>query len=353
MSLLDKFRKKATPSPAKEPEGTELDGAIIEPTFGESELGAAPENEPATKGKRSKQVETAFEDTFVLGTQEFSKGGAKEILTFIRGKCADSVGSDFYYLYTFKNGVLKYMATKSKKHITGATTVFVRAFYEDGTFLYKYGRRYFMVKSSEDTLEWHMHMDLPTEPYIEVTDERVALPPKAPATIQFQWSLYKQHIVTEFVLCGVLLASLAFYGTTLTAFNAVQKKADDIKRQQTAATNAPKPITSTVDLAEILTSARSKIAPYDGRIYQIKIGKDGIVTALTFPNENVSRMFLERNGGSKYEDGKVLLGFNMSGGSSSVPASNGGEKQAGSGGAGKPANPQTGQPGAGQAGTGH
>lgn len=349
--LLARRKKPGVVDPAHqgeygEPEVSEevfrdvpLSHESMEPILGESVV---------TVGKKGKEVDTAFDDSFVIGTQTVAK---KDILNFIRGKCAPVVGTDYYYAYTYEKGQLNFIATKSSKHITGGTTVFAPAFFEEGNYIYKYGARYFMVTNTDGVLEWHLCPEPPTEAYTEVNDDRISLPASAPKTMLFQWSLHKQHVVTELALSAVFMLAVVYYGFTLSAYNVVQKKADDIKRQQTAISNAPKPLTATIDLAEMITELRNKIAQYDGTIRQIKIGKEGIVSAVVFPTENYTRMFLNRHGG-KYEDAKVLLGFNLPGGSNANAVGQGGEKQKGSDDAGKPANAQAGQPGPVQTGPG-
>lgn len=320
-----KYFKKASPS-------SESDSVL--------EAEALPEESKPGKSK-IRQVDVAFNDAFVLGRQEVEK---KLIMNVIRGKISEVAGQDFYYAYTYENGVLKYIATKSDKHLTGAASVFVRAWFEEGNFVYKAGRRYFMVTSENGKFEWSVNPELPIVPFVEVTDDRTILPAKAPASLLFQWSLTKRHIMTELVLAGALVLALVFNGISMASYNAIQKKADDIKRQQAAMTSAPKPLTATLDLAEIITELSNKLTKYDGKIYQIKVGKEGIVSAVTFPNENYTRMFLEHNGGGKYEDGKVLLGFNMPGAGNGNAGAQSGEKQKGSGDPVKPADPQAGGP---------
>lgn len=299
---------------------------------------------------KTKDVNCAFDDTFVMGSQIIDK---KSIMSFIRGKTIPVTGTEFYFAYTYENGRLNYIATRCGTHVTGQVTVFAPVFFSEGKFVYKSGPRYFIATNTAGALDWSLDMAPPPRgEYTELNDEGTVIPSSAQKTIYFQWSLHTQHFWTDMVLAVGLLISLIYYGQSLNTYNSVQKRADDIKHSMAAMALAPKPVTKTMDLSELINETSHKISVYDGTIAQIKIDSKAIVSYIKFPSENFSRMFLDHNPGGKYEDGKVLLGFSLTPDGDPNAGGKGGEKQKGGGDSGKPADPKAGEPGEAKAGPG-
>lgn len=270
--------------------------------------------------KKTKKVSIAgFSDLFFVETARLDD--KKDVLPYIQSEASrllkDENGEEngnYYYAYTFKDQILNFLVARSVEHIDGKLPVVLLAFFAPGKYVYRSGRRYFVIEHNEDGTMATDILYERQEDCIDLTDfdpedpdNEFALPPDIPSTLYMKWSLAGKNYNVNIILAAMMFVAMCNLFYQSSSYEKVSQKARILKNTpQTTESNKPSGSNISI-LPDLIKEIAGKLNQ-KGSVSSIKGDGGKLVITLRFDNELDAREFIKKNGGV-YEDGKVVLGY--------------------------------------------
>ncbi len=231
----------------------------------------------------------------------------REIENYIKGRCIPILGDNFYYTYTYKNGVLLFIAGKSKNFVKGKFPVLSVVFMGEGDYYLKDKNKefyhYFISKGNEIQ---HVITYKKPESGVEINEDLLLSVGKIPKQLRLRWSLdNKSYLSIGLVVFFVGL--LTYFFVLNEAYN---KKDLILKNRQNQLMSQVNVSTSAkISLADLLNKVEKSIE--DGKILKIYQSDKKFVVEVYFDKEMSAQKFLEMHGGT-YENNKVVFSLDFS-----------------------------------------
>jgi len=293
-------------------EGDSNDNSLVQPLASTDAIavptktGLAKGKNPQAKKKQvkhQKNLKFIHMEPFVLHSIKLNK---KDILKFIKNKSMSSLGDDYYYSYSYANGVLNFISVKSTEHATGCLPAFTYAFLNPGHYYYnqeKSKKFYFLVnKNGFVKLEVGTAEDLkPEHKNLQQLNNADFL--KLPKTIFFEWSLQKSASIA-------LGSSIVVFACSLIIALGISLQQNNYKDTISRSMRAVSEIKSTyekispVDVVSVIKSISEKTQG-SGYVRYVKFDKANTVSnqksdklsyELVFNQLSLAEAFAKENG---------------------------------------------------------
>lgn len=256
----------------------------------------------------------ALDDVFYVETAKIEDN--RDVVTYIRNEALDLLkdengeeSGDFYFAYVYRDQTVNYLVARSSSYIAGKIPAIAPAFMAPGRYLYRFGRRQFVIEHAEDGkmttysgIERH-------EGCIDLTDfSGEGTPPEVPDTLRLQWSLARRDMNTNLILTIVLILTACNCLYQGMRYEKITTRAKELAQKNIEAQSAvhKMPESNLGALPALIGDIAGRMEG-KGSISAIKIDGDRLAVSLVFVNEDEARNYIGKNGGV-YVEGKVLLG---------------------------------------------
>ena len=277
------------------------------------------------KVKRGKEQEVVHLSDFFLESKQLES--KRSCVPFIKSYVKDHLKSDnkdakdFYFAYTFKDGVLNFLAVRSHAHIVGKLPALAKALMAPGVYCYRAGEGFHTVLHSEDgTIEHRVHSPLSTD--AEDLSEIETIEGDIPKTLYLQWSMADTSRNLYPYVAMAFISALGYWAYQANSYASMSEKTRNLTAKAHSGTTKQGAKGFFPDYAQVLDDVGSKLKRADGtsvgKLFLLKDDGQNMVLELTIPNENDGRDFIKRIGGGFYSEGKVVwaVGSRKTGGAS-------------------------------------
>lgn len=235
-----------------------------------------------------------FSDEFVMDSVGIEQ---KEISAYINGKAAPLLGDDFYYGYQYQNGILSFIALKSKQYVAGRLPLFYPALLLQGNFVYKKpDADYFYYITNKDGF-CSAEVAYEERPnHLMIQQVPVNNPP---ATLKLTWSLARKNLLLNAALLAVFCLSCLFLALSAQGYDTARKEQQRMAAQVSPVVprGLPPFINSVADLGKKIEGK--------GFIEKVALAKDQLTCTIKFKQDADAQVFLRTTGGN-YEGDKVV-----------------------------------------------
>ncbi|ACD94693.1 hypothetical protein [Trichlorobacter lovleyi] len=271
----------------------------------DSQPDLAPDERPVIRKVKTKPVSDpppvlvdtsrlVFSDEFVMDSVGIEQ---KEILSYINGKAIPLLGDDFYYSYQYLNGILSFIALKSKQHVAGRLPLFYPALILQGNFVYKKtDADYFYYLTNKDGF-CSAEVAYEERPnHLMIQQVPVNSPP---ATLKLTWSLARKNLFLNAALLAFLGLSTLFLALSAKGYDTARKEQQRLVAQVAPVIprGLPSFINSVADLGKKIEGK--------GFIVKVALAKDQLTCTIKFNQDADAQVFLRTTGGN-YEGDKVI-----------------------------------------------
>lgn len=263
------------------------------------EVGIAATNnstktDPAGLRGIERQSGMVFNDEFVMDSVGIEQ---KDLMAYINGKAMPLLGDDFYYSYYYSDGILSFIALKSKQYVVGKLPLFYPALMLQGNFVYKKpDAEYFYYITNKDGLcSTEVGYDQ-RQGYLPIGQVPVA---KIPATMKLKWSLGKKTLFINAFMGAIFVMAVLFF--IISSKNYDSARAEQQRQAAQLAPVIPRGLPSFINsVAELGKKIEGK-----GYIEKVSLVKDQLSSTIKFKQDADAQVFLKNSGG-KYEGDKVI-----------------------------------------------
>jgi hypothetical protein len=235
-----------------------------------------------------------FSDEFIMDSVGIEQ---KEILAYINGKAAPLLGDDFYYGYQYLNGILSFIALKSKQHVAGKLPLFYPALILQGNFVYKKPNAdYFYYITNKDGFCSAEVAYEERQNFLPISQVPVQNPP---ATLKLTWSLARKNLFLNATLLAIFCLSALFLVFSAKGYDTARQEQQRLAAQVSPVIprGLPSFINSVADLGKKIEGK--------GYIEKVALLKDQLTCTIKFKQDADAQVFLRTTGGN-YEGDKVV-----------------------------------------------
>lgn len=227
----------------------------------------------------------------------------KEIMAYISGKAIPILGDDFYYSHYYKDGILSFIALKSKQYQVGKLPLFYPALMIQGSFVYKKPETdyYYYITNRDGFCSTEIGYEQRTG-YLPIKE---VLPSDPPATLKLRWSLGRKALYYNAVAAAVCILSLFFFFISSKGYDSACQ--EQLQQAAKVTPVVPRGLPSFINsVAELGQKVEGK-----GFIERVNLSKDQLTYTIKFNQDADAQVFLKTTGG-KYEGDKVVYSTTLS-----------------------------------------